>query len=357
MRIAVLWSCLSGYLNACLKELASRDGVQLFVCDQPLAPPQAPFDDSQFAWIQDRFRFRSADDADLLAEKVRAFDPEILVFSSWNIPAYRRISRMLAKKAFRVLAMDNAWRATPKQRVGALIAPWYVQPLADAIWLPGEPQVAFAKRLGFEQRNILRGIYSCDQPTIEQVHVKRVNAGRPVPRAFLFVGRFVECKGLDQLTKAYESYRSRARNPWPLICCGTGPLESQLKGRLGIHLEGFIQPEHLTEKLASAGCLILPSTLENWSIALHEAASAGLLILASENVGATAHLVQSNYNGFIFKNRDVEGMSALMSYVSDLSDDRLDAMSRASHQLSKQFTPARWADTILESRSLAMSSS
>ena len=56
MRIAVLWSCLSGYLNACLKELASRDGVQLFVCDQPLAPPQAPFDDSQFTWIQDRFQ-------------------------------------------------------------------------------------------------------------------------------------------------------------------------------------------------------------------------------------------------------------------------------------------------------------
>ena len=117
MRIAVLWSCLSGYLNACLKELASRDGVQLFVCDQSLAPPQAPFDDSQFTWIQDRFRFRSADDADLLAARVRAFDPEILVFSSWNIPAYRRISRMLAKKAFRVLAMDNAWRATPKQRM------------------------------------------------------------------------------------------------------------------------------------------------------------------------------------------------------------------------------------------------
>ena len=181
-----------------------------------------------------------------------------------------------------------------------------------------------------------------------------MNAGRPVPRAFLFVGRFVECKGLDQLAKAYELYRNRVRDPWPLICCGSGPLESELRGRRGIHLEGFIQPDRLSEKLASAGCFILPSTLENWSIALHEAASAGLLILASENVGATAHLVQSNYNGYIFKSHDIESMSALMSHISNLNEERLDAMSRASHLLSKQFTPARWADTILESRSLTL---
>ena len=44
MRIAVLWTTLSGYLNACMKELASRDGVELFVSHQaPLQ--QAPFDD------------------------------------------------------------------------------------------------------------------------------------------------------------------------------------------------------------------------------------------------------------------------------------------------------------------------
>ncbi len=356
MRIAVHWSCLSGYLNACLKELASRDGVQLFVCDQPL-DSKAPFDDSQFAWIPNRFTLQSARDTEFLAKRLRAFDPEILLFGGWNVSAYRRISRMLAKTAFRVMAMDNRWRATPKQRMGALIAPWFIRPLADAVWLPGEPQVEFAKRLGFEQRTILRGLLSCDQPMIERVHDSRVIAKRAVPRTFLFVGRFVQDKGVDQLTKAYDLYRRRSSAPWPLICCGAGPLESHLKGQPGIHVEGFVQPDRMSDKLASAGCLILPSTFEPWGVVIHEAVSAGLVILASENVGATAHLVQSNYNGFIFKNRDVDGMSALMSYISGLSDDRLDAMSRASHSLSKQFTPARWADTLLESRSLTLKSS
>jgi glycosyltransferase involved in cell wall biosynthesis len=81
---------------------------------------------------------------------------------------------------------------------------------------------------------------------------------------------------------------------------------------------------------------------------VHEAASAGLLILASENVGAAVHLVQDNYNGYLFDGQDVKGLAALMSHVSELSEARLDAMSRASHLLSKQFTPARWADTLLQ---------
>ena len=39
-----------------------------------------------------------------------------------------------------------------------------------------------------------------------------------------------------------------------------------------------------------------------------------------------------------------------MSHVSNLSEARLDAMSRASHLLSKQYSPARWADTLLQAR-------
>ena len=179
--------------------------------------------------------------------------------------------------------------------------------------------------------------------------MSRVSDGRAVPHSFLFVGRFVSEKGVDQLTRAYQSYRERATNPWPLVCCGAGALSSHLEGRPGIRVEGFVQPDRLREILASSGCLVLPSTFEPWAVVVHEAASAGLVILASKNVGASVHLVQDNYNGYIFDGLDVNGLAALMSHIGNLSDERLDAMSRASHLLSKQFSPARWADTLLES--------
>lgn len=347
MRIAILWTRLSGYLNGCLKELASREGVELFVSHQ--APElQAPFNNDQYAWIPNSLMWRSSADLAPLRAHLKEFNPEILLFSGWQVPTYRQLAKELASQCRRVMAIDNCWMATLKQRMGTLIAPWYIRPLADAIWVPGERQAEFARRIGFEQRAILWGLYSCDQPALETVHHARLADGRAVPRSFLFVGRFVPEKGIDQLVKAYELYRENSSDPWPLICCGAGPLGYRLEGKPGIRVEGFVQPDLLRERLASAGCLILPSTYEPWAVVVNEATSAGLLVLASEKVGAAVHLVQDNYNGYIFGSRDAKGLAALMSYVSNLSETRLESMSRASNLLSKQYSPTRWADTLLE---------
>jgi glycosyltransferase involved in cell wall biosynthesis len=348
MRIAVLWIGLSGYLNACLKELAGRDKVELFVCHR--APESnAPFDENQFGWMTNRFVWNSDRDLENLAPKLRAFAPDILIFSGWHVPAYRKAARDLANKCWRVMAMDRCWLATLKQRIGTWTAAYFLHPLADAVWLPGERQAAFARKLGFRQQVILRGLYACDQPVVEVSHIARISEGRPVPRSFLFIGRFVPEKCINTLANAYLLYREGNPEPWPLVCCGTGPLQSGLEDKVGIRVEGFVQPDRLPEILASAGCLILPSLFEPWAVVVHEAASGGLLILASEEVGAVPHLVQPGYNGFIFDNGDVAGLASLMSRVATMSDDRLDNMSRASFALSRQFSPRRWADTLLES--------
>jgi glycosyltransferase involved in cell wall biosynthesis len=126
-------------------------------------------------------------------------------------------------------------------------------------------------------------------------------------------------------------------------------MRANLENQEGIRIDGFVQPEKMPQMLASIGCLVLPSSFEPWALVVHEAASAGRPILASENVGAVTHLVQPGYNGFIFNNNDVLGLVSLMSRVSAMSDAELDQMSRASHSLSKQFSPKQWSDTLLAS--------
>jgi glycosyltransferase involved in cell wall biosynthesis len=246
------------------------------------------------------------------------------------------------------MTMDNCWMGTMAQRVGCMIARFYLQPLADAIWVPGDRQAAFASRLHFKQSAILRGSYSCDYPRFSAVHKERIQLGRPFKRAFVFVGRFIACKGVAILAAAYRQYRSRVRDPWPLFCYGEGPLSHILEAEPGVIVEGFVQPEGLPMKLAAAGCLVLPSSFEPWAVVIHEAAAAGLLILASEAVGAVSHLVQDNYNGFVFDVNDCERLSRLMERVSHMSDTKLSIMSAASFSLAGQFTPTRWADTVLE---------
>ena len=350
MRIGILWTGLSGYLNACLKELAGRDGVELFVAHK--APAfDAPFDESQFAWIQNRFMWRTTSELEGIEEKLQEFAPQVLVFAGWSVPAYRSIAKSSKGKRLRIMTMDNCWLGTLKQKLATAIASYYLRPLADKVWLPGERQALFARKLGFEQHEILRGLYCCDERRVETIYKDRLASELAVPRAFLFVGRFVQEKGIDTLAKAYAMYHANSPNPWPLICCGEGPLRPLLENKPGVQLEGFLQPDQLLSRFRSTGCLVLPSNFEPWAVVVHEAASAGLLILASEHVGAVVHLVQDHYNGYIFGGKDIHGLASLMGQVSAQSDERLNEMSRASYSLSRQFSLTRWVDTLLDAAS------
>lgn len=347
MKVAVLWTCLSGYLNACLKELASRQGVELMVCHQ--APSQdAPYDESQFAWIQRRITWRTTADIRSLDEQLRAYDPDVIVLAGWHIPQYRRAARELRGRCWRVMCMDNTWRGTLKQWLGVVTAPVFLSQIADAIWLPGERQAVFAQKLGFPIRRILWGLYSCDHSSFARVHEERITSALAVPRAFLFIGRFVEAKGVAMLADAYRRYRTRSEDPWPLICCGAGPLAGYLKDQPGARVEGFVQPDQIPAKMSEAGCFVLPSSFEPWALALHEAASAGLILLASERVGAAVHLLQPSFNGYLFSSGDAENLTTQMTRVSMLSDQQRETMSRASYMLGQQYTPERWANTLID---------
>jgi glycosyltransferase involved in cell wall biosynthesis len=347
MRVAILWIELTGYLNSCLRELASRPGVEIFVAHTPPGS-NAPFANEQFGWLSQQFVWRSSSDLDSLDARLSEFRPDVIVFAGWAIPAYRRVAKQWKSRATRIMTMDNCWVGTPKQWAGWLMAPFVVQTLADAIWIPGERQIAFASKLRFKHSEILRGLYSCDYSAFSAVYEGRVRLQRPLKRAFIFVGRIIEKKGVPTLAAAYRLYRSRVGEPWPLICYGRGPLSEMLEAEPGVIVEGFVQPDSLPGKLAEAACLVIPSSFEPWALVVHEAAAAGLLILASDAVGAVPHLVQDNYNGFVFGVNDVEGLSRLMERVGSMSDAKLSRMGTASSFLARQFTPTRWTDTVLE---------
>lgn len=354
MRIAILWYGLTGYLNACLKALAAYPEVKLFVAHKR-AHSQAPYDEAQFGWIADHYYWHSDDELAGLRARIDEFRPDVIITVGWMVKGYMSISRAYAGRAIRIMSMDNNWLNTRKQRLGALMAPFYLRPYADAAWVPGERQSHFARRMGFHQENIIRGLYCCDHDAFASAFKTRISSGKELPRKFLFVGRLAEEKGINVLVSAYEAYRSRTADPWPLICCGTGPLKSAIANRPGIQEEGFVQPSDLPKKFAEAGCFLLPSQFEPWGVVVHEAASAGLIILASERVGATPHLVQYNYNGYIFEPDSPGALTDLMVRVSAMSDTKLAMMSSASYSLSQQFIPARWAESLIDFASQKLS--
>lgn len=350
MRLAVLWSELSGYLDACFR--AAMDGPgedsggrgtnDLYVAYQKPGA-QSPFDSDLFDWFPHAYAHDGIVDDDRLWRELEDFAPEVVLVSSWNHAGYLKMMRRLPKDTIRVLCMDNPWLGTPRQYLGVLSAPFFLAPRFDAAFVAGERQAQFARRLGFAEDRVWQGVLTCDHGPFDAVCRAR---GGKLADSFCYVGRLSSEKGVDLLVEAYRRYRAGAARPWPLSVYGAGPLEHLLRGEDGISLKGFTQPGDLPRALAEHDCLLVPSHYEAWGIAIHEAAAAGLSILSTAAAGATVHLVRDGFNGWVVPTGDVAALADAMGWYAGLPAARRRWMGENANRLSGQFTPRLWAENL-----------
>jgi glycosyltransferase involved in cell wall biosynthesis len=341
-RMAVLWSHLSGYLNASLRECARRD-VELLV-SWFRAAAEAPFAAEQFAWLRADgrgFEWNGTDaiDGAVLAARIADFAPQMLLVSGWNHAGYRLVARRMAGKTTRILCMDNPWEEGARQWLGRAVAPWYVRPLFDGALVAGERQYQFARRLGFSDGEILTGLYAPDSEQFAGPAAGERRGG------FLFVGRLAPEKGLHTLVEAYGMYRRASPAPWPLTVAGTGPLAAMVSGIDGIAPVGFVQPDALPALLLRHACMVVPSYREPWGVQISEGASAGLALVATGVCGATPHLLREGFNGHIVPARDARALAQAMLRIE--AHPRLEQLGANSRALAAQFTPRIWADNLL----------
>jgi glycosyltransferase involved in cell wall biosynthesis len=342
-RIAVLWQAMSGYFDACLKQLSAAD-VSIALAYEG-ASNQAPFDDSQYGWVSAQYRWRGAPEAHEVRHLLEQARPDAVLISSWHLSAYRSVLRDLSGAGIpRVLCMDNQWRGRPKQWLGRLTWRQYIRPYYDLAFVPGDRQLAFARRLGFRREHVLRGLYCADTGGFARPPDLPGGTGY----AFLYAGRLAREKGINVLAQAYTLYRESVAEPWPLRVAGTGPEVRSLRGKAGIELLGFQQPADLPQTMWDSSALICPSLFEPWGVVVHEACAAGLIVICSEEVGAGVHLVQDGYNGFVVRTGDPSDLARALLAVTQMSNERRREMSAASLSLSAQFSPHRWAAYVLE---------
>lgn len=341
MKIAMLWPGLSGYINACLRELTARTNIDLLVAYwAPIS--DAPYDDSEFRWIPKAIHLAPSPDPRELLREVEAFRPDVMLVSSWHIPAFRYVLRHIHPKPLRVLCMDNQWLGTLKQHAGVLSSRWYLHSHYDAVFVPGERQASFARRLGFRPDRIWRGLYCPDYEAFAGATSDEARS-----RVFAYLGRLSPEKGITDLLDAYEIYRSTTAEPWSLIVTGAGPLIGELSGRSGVTYRPFVQPRDLPRWLARVGCLVVPSRFEPWGVVIAEAAASGMPIVATEACGAGPHLIHDFVNGRIAQTSSPVSIAECLHYVSSATDEQRAAMGTISRNLASVYTPRRWADTVL----------
>ncbi len=360
MRVSVLWSELSGYLNVCLKTLVEQHQVDLQVFriqrDQQDATFHA-YADGLFSWMPELHTLTdgSLSNYAMLHEKVTEFQPDLLLISGWTQPAYLRLAKTLRHRGVRVICggVDNQWQGTHKQWLGVLSSRLRVQPYFDALWVTGTRATHFAKRLGYSGDRLLTGFYACDYDRFSAIGQRRLaqtDTDHEVedawPHMFLFTGRLTTEKGVPDLLTAYRAYRTQVAQPWPLWIVGSGPLAPLVEEEADVRYLGFLQPEAYADLLGQAGVFILPSHVEPWGVVLQEAMCAALPVICSRQCGSSTELVREGKNGFAFMAGDSVQLCNLMVAVTR-TEPQLRTMGMESFALAGRYRPTTWAQMLM----------
>jgi glycosyltransferase involved in cell wall biosynthesis len=347
MKIAVLHTRLSGYLIACLRALATRPGVELLIYAWP-GQTAAPFDPSLFVGMG-TLRNRKCRTTRQLGLELAEFGPEVVLASGWVDPGYVKVCREMRKRGVPVIAgCDTQWKGSLRQQFAARTARWHVRRAIDVLWVTGARQAVLARALGYRGARLWDGYYACDWNRFGEVGKRRLAAepAKVESPHFLFVGRYAPEKGIDTLIKAYQIYQQESWSPWELRCAGAGPLQERLIAAGAVDL-GFIQPDRLPEVMGQAAVFVLPSRSEPWGVVVQEAAACGLPLICSDACGAAEHLLRDGVNGVLFPAGDATALADGMLRLSRLDSSVRGAFGTRSHELSRQYTPERWVETLV----------
>jgi len=160
---------------------------------------------------------------------------------------------------------------------------------------------------------------------------------KPVaPRTVLTLGRLGQRKGTYDLVRAFALIAPRLPDA-QLVCGGDGDIEQvrALAQELGVGdrviCPGWLGAEGKRAHLAEAAVFILPSTAEGMPMAVLEAMSWKLAVIATP-VGGVPQVIQHDRNGILVQPGDIEAIAAaLLRLLEDAAlRERLGSAARAT---------------------------
>jgi colanic acid/amylovoran biosynthesis glycosyltransferase len=143
------------------------------------------------------------------------------------------------------------------------------------------------------------------------------------PIAHLFVGRFVEKKGITVLAEAVRRLRAGG-DQTPLVCVGDGPLRSILetlaRETTGVTLTGWLPPDSVRRHMIQAVSLVVPSIIasdgdaEGLPSVIPEAMAQACPVIGS-NQGGIAEAIDHNRTGLLVPPNDPQALANAMRAI------------------------------------------
>lgn len=341
-RVVFLYTELAGYFLACLDELGEHQSIgSLNVVHWPVNS-EAPFiiEEKSAYSLRPKSEFSRTE----LQDWIHEVSPTLLIVSGWTDRDYMHIARHWVKRIPVVLAMDNWWTGSWKQRLACAISPWHIRKHFNAAWIPGASQMEFARRLGFSNSRIQSGFYCADPKTFNRIYELRKHRPEQKTKHMLFIGRYIDIKGIKELWQCFTELSDEFPE-WELHCVGTGPLWGDRSKHPKIIHHGFLQPQDIETVAVKADVFVMPSHKEPWGVVLHEMALCGVATLVSEAVGSSSMFVEQGVSGRVF---ELGRMKLALRECLSSDHEKLEKEGQRSRERALSLTPQDWTRTVLE---------
>lgn len=155
---------------------------------------------------------------------------------------------------------------------------------------------------------------------------------------FLFLGQFIERKGVHQYLEALERLYASGQRDWSLVFVGRGALESEIVTwgqahpdvQLVVHPP--VQPADVPRFYAASDVFVMPTLEDVWGNTCLEALLAGLPQLSSIYAGAVGDLLDDDRAGLKFDPFDKDAFADLLISWAQHPPQRLSRTLIERHQ-------------------------
>jgi glycosyltransferase involved in cell wall biosynthesis len=344
VRAVLCWTEGTGYTAANWRALASRDDIELRVLAHHGGGSHGAFNTHKLVEglpvlvkTPEEWAVPGA-----VKDAVLSFEPDAVVTSGWMFPPYTRFVTHEAPRDLPIAAcVNNQWHGTLRQRLAPILKRGMLRRF-DRMMVTNDRSYAFARGMGFRPDQIHIGTNGFDYAGFERAGRERDDAPS-WPRRFLFVGQYIERKGVDVLASAYRRYRSAVAEPWELTCCGRGPLGDVLRGIEGVTDRGFVQPFDLPSVMAEHGAFVFPSRYETWGAVIAEAAASGLPVVCTTGAASWLDIIRPYYTGMVLPPGDEDSLTEAMLWLH-AHEGRLAEMGRRGRVFAGAFAADVWAE-------------
>lgn len=342
--ILFLYTELAGYTIYCMKHaMKVNSNLQIHVIRWE-SVSEAPF---KFDFGDLKLYERSDFDFLKLSSFVKKENIEKIIISGWIDKEYVKTCRLFFNKIPTVLIVDNQWSGSLKQRVAQVFNSVLIKRNFSHAWVPGDKQFEFVKRLGIESKNIKKGFYVANRKLFTEYYKQfKIQKENKYPKIFLYIGRYVNHKGIFDLWNAFVKLQEEINSDWELWCVGTGEEFENKISHAKIKHFGFLQPLELSSVIQETGVFILPSHFEPWGVSVQEFAAAGYPMILSNEIGAKESFLNENENGYSFKAKNIDELVKAMKKIISLSEKELINMQLKSIELSNLITVKEWCKSL-----------